>query len=68
VKGDEVFVVEEAKEMKSEMKMMELGIGLIGDGIGGVEEMESGDAGGVLEEEGAECMDIMIVRGWWGEK
>ncbi len=70
MKGGEVFVVEEAKEMNHEMKMVELWIHwihwirLIGDEVGWVEEMESGDSGGVLEEEGAECVEIMIVC-WW---
>lgn len=71
MKGDEVFVVEEAKEMSHEMKMVVLWIHrteLVGDEIGWVEEMESGDAGGVLEEERADCMEIVIVGGWRWEK
>lgn len=70
MKGCEVFVVEEAKEMNHEMKVVVLCVlwvglvGLIGDEIGWVEEMESGDAGGVLEEERAECVEIAIVC-WW---
>tara|TARA_Y100000389_G_scaffold60119_1_gene56239 strand:+ start:158 stop:472 length:315 start_codon:yes stop_codon:yes gene_type:complete len=71
VKGGEVFVVEEAKEMNHEMKMVVLWIHwieLVVDEIGWVEEMESGDAGGVLEEEGTDCMEIVIVGGWRWEK
>ena len=63
MKGGEVFVVEEAKKMNHEMKIVVLWIHrihwneLVGDEIGWVEEMKSGDACGVLEEEGAECME-----------
>jgi len=72
VKGGEVFVVEEAKEMNNEMKMVVLWnhrVRLIGDESGWVEEMETGDAGGVLEEEGSECMEVVIVWRWrWEER
>lgn len=71
MKGGEVFVVEEAKEMNHEMKMVVLWnhrVRLIGDESGWVEEMETGDAGGVLEEKGADCMEVVIVWRWRWEK